>query len=38
DATAPPDTDDHNRGSVSEIALDSPIGPHDLSDTARVKK
>ena len=29
------DTDDHNRGVVSEVALDSPVGPQDPKDTAR---
>lgn len=27
------DTDDHNRGMVSEVALDSPVGPQDPTDT-----
>ena len=27
------DTDDHNRGAVSEVALDSPVGPQDPKDT-----
>lgn len=31
------DTDDHNKGVVSEVALDSPVGPHDPSDTTKVK-
>jgi hypothetical protein len=38
DVVPPPDTDDHNKGSVSEVTLDSPIGPHNLNDTARAPK
>jgi hypothetical protein len=37
-SNVPVDTDDHNRGTESEIALDSPLGPHDLSDTLKTAR
>ena len=27
------DTDDHNRGAMSDVTLDSPVGPQDPKDT-----
>ncbi|MDB5195726.1 MAG: hypothetical protein JWP88_96 [Flaviaesturariibacter sp.] len=35
ESNVPVDTEDHNRPGESDIALDSPIGPHSLNDTLK---